>query len=131
MYTDKSYFIKKNETGSWICYKKWGNKEISLAEIKVSLGGIMEVKGLKPVRKYLLKRLGAFNTRFSLLSKYNDELIGLKPIFNVEKGKQEFLIQCNNEYADECSLFLVLLSAYCSLLYLEMLNGALPAIINV
>jgi hypothetical protein len=128
---DKTYEIIAVNTGIWHCYLKNGKKKAQLVEIVMVLGGIIELKFSKPYKKYFLKRMGTFNSRFSLLTKINEEIVGLKPNICLFDSRFEMLIQKNMEQQDECTDFVVLLAAFCSLLYINMLTGALPATINV
>jgi hypothetical protein len=128
---DKTYEIVSVHTGIWHCIFKRGKKRILLVEIIMALGGIIELKFSKPYKRYFLKRMGTFNSRFSLLNKFNEEIVGLKPNICLLDSRFEIIIQKNMEQEHECTDFVVLLSAFCSLIYINMLTGALPATINV
>lgn len=131
IHTETELQIENTATGIWKSFLTTGTAKIMYAELKVSTGSTIAIKFSGRKSKYRFKRTGGWKARFILLNKDGEELIALLPQINWQKKTYEFTLQVNDEYKEECTPVLILHTLHSACCSLNMLNGAVPALINV
>jgi hypothetical protein len=127
----KKILLENTATGIWKSYAEEGSTKKQWAELKVSTASTISVKITGQKSKYRFKRTGGWKARFILLNKDGEELMALLPQINWQKQTYGFVLQINDEFEQECTPVLILHTLHCACCSLNMLNGAVPVLINV
>ncbi len=128
---DNVYCIKKTAQGVWSFYEMVGKKEKNIGEIKLAIGGVISILFLQPRKKFTVRRIGTFNSRFTLSNNKEEEIMSLIPNINWMKKEYEIVVQPNMDCIKHSTPFHILLATHCTISYLNMLNGTQPALINI
>jgi hypothetical protein len=129
--TGEKLQLENTATGIWKSFLATGNTKQQAAELKVSTGSTISIKLNGHKSKYRFKRTGGWKARFILLNKDGEEIMALLPRINWQKKTYEFVLQLNDEFEQECTPVLILHTLHCACCSLNMLNGAVPVLINV
>lgn len=129
--TEKKIQLENTATGVWKSFLTTGTAKKQAAELKVSTGSTITIKLNGQKSKYRFKRTGGWKARFILLNKDGEELMALLPQISWQKKTYEFVLQLNDEFEQECTPVLILHTLHCACCSLNMLNGAVPVLINV
>ena len=127
----KKIQLENTATGIWKSFWTTGIAKKQVAELKVSTGSTITIKLNGKKSKYRFKRTGGWKARFILLNKDGEELMALLPQINWQKKTHDFVLQLNDEFEQECTPVLILHTLHCACCSLNMLNGAVPVLINV
>jgi hypothetical protein len=123
--------LQYENTGRWTSFIPDQSRQKKMAEIRMRAGGQIVLHFVPKRKRYRFIRTGGFKARFVLLTKQGEELMGLLPEINWKNKAHEFKIQLNEELGEECSVLLILHVIHCACYYLGMLNGSLPALVNI
>lgn len=130
--TDNHYILSGIASGTWITYLNNDLLKNIKSKIRVQLGGIISVRLLYRKQKYLFKKSAGWKLRFILTNKEGEELLTLKPIINWQKESHDYILQLNDEFANECDSFLILQAVHCANCSLSMMTGGnVPALISI
>lgn len=127
----KKLQLDNTATGVWRSFSSNGPQQKQFAEIKVSTGSTITIKFSGYKSRYRFKRTGGWKARFILLNKDGEELVALLPQISWQKRTHEFVLQVNDEFEQECTPVLILHTLHCACCSMNMLNGAVPVLINV
>lgn len=129
--TELLLMIEHADVGRWhTSIMVQGRKKI-IAEIKIRPGGWIMLSYIPAKKKYKLRCAGIYKNRFVLCNGHQDELLSLLPAINWNGRGHEYAIQVNEEFSSECNPLLILHAIHCANCYLGMLNGVIPALINI
>lgn len=128
---EKNMLLENTATGIWKSFTATATDKKLWAELKVSTASTIAIKITGQKSKYRFKRTGGWKARFILLNKDGEELMALLPHINWQKQTYSFVLQLNDEFEQECTPVLILHTLHCACCSLNMLNGAVPVLINV
>jgi hypothetical protein len=131
IHTGQQLLLENTATGIWKSFFAGSPVKKNYAELKVSTGSTITIKLAGRKSKYRFKRTGGWKARFILLNNEGEELMALLPQINWPKQTHDFVLQLNDEFEQECTPVLILHTLHCACCSLNMLNGAVPVLINV
>lgn len=128
---EKTIVIRQQATGLWTTHWPGSAQNRALSVLTMGPGGRITLDFSSRRKKYKLTRTGGYKARLGLFGKDGEERMALLPQINWRKKCHEYIVQLNGEYDGECSSFLILQAAHCANCFLNMLNGAAPALVNI
>jgi hypothetical protein len=128
---DKKLILENTGAGLWRTFVIVSARKKVFAEMKVSTGSIITLKQTGIKQSFRFKRTGGWKMRFVLLNKDSDELMAILPKINWIKKGHDYKIQLNEDYSHQCSSLFILHALHCANCSLQMLNGNIPALLNI
>jgi hypothetical protein len=123
----KDYLLKNISAGMWET-RKTEKKEL-LATVKIATLGSILLELPNKLKKYKFKKTTSWKFRFLLLNPDGEEVLALLPSVNWDLQTHNFMLQLNEEFAEECDALLILQALHCSLCSMSMMNGSMIAAI--
>jgi hypothetical protein len=127
----KKLILENTGTGLWKSFAISSARKKVFAEMKVTTGSVITLKQTGIKQFFRFKRTGGWKMRFVLLNKDSDELMAILPKINWLKNGHDYKIQLNEEYSPQCTTLLILHALHCANCSLQMLNGNIPALLNI
>jgi hypothetical protein len=127
----KTLILENTGAGLWRSFATVSARKKVYAEMKVTTGSIITLKQTGIKQSFNFKRTGGWKLRFILLNKGKDELMAIIPKINWVKKGHDYKIQLNEEYGVQCTCLFILHALHCANCSLQMLNGNIPALLNI